>query len=83
MEIPAGFSIVDGKLTFTGEANHNTDKSYVVQLTTNMYGLKQASITGTSTFMLSSYPSDSPRARWINAFLSEITALSSFMLTIA
>jgi hypothetical protein len=42
MEVPAGFCIVDGKLSFSGEANRNIDKDYVLRLTKNMYGLKQA-----------------------------------------
>ncbi len=42
MEIPAGYGVQDGQLIFTGEANHNSDKTYVLQLLKNMYGLKQA-----------------------------------------
>jgi len=42
MEVPAGYSVLNGTLQFTGEANRNSDKSWVLQLTKNMYGLKQA-----------------------------------------
>ena len=42
MEDPAGYSMIDGMLQFTGEANQNLDKSWVLQLTKNMYALKQA-----------------------------------------
>jgi len=34
--------MIDGMLQFTGEANQNLDKSWVLQLTKNMYALKQA-----------------------------------------
>jgi hypothetical protein len=43
MEVPAGYSVLNGMLQFIGEANRNSDKSWVLQLTKNMYGLKQAS----------------------------------------
>jgi hypothetical protein len=42
MEVPAGFSIVDGNLQFTGETNKNINRDYVLRLTKNMYGLRQA-----------------------------------------
>lgn len=42
MEIPAGFHVIDGKLQFAGEHIKQTDKTYVLQLLKNMYGLKQA-----------------------------------------
>jgi hypothetical protein len=42
MEIPAGYSIIDGKLQFSGETHCNTDKSFVLKLLKNMYALKQA-----------------------------------------
>jgi histone deacetylase 1/2 len=42
MEIPAGFAIINSKLTFIGEGVKNTDKTYVLRLRKNMYGLKQA-----------------------------------------
>jgi len=42
MEVPAGYSVHDGKLAFSGETNRNTDKSFVLKLLKNIYGLKQA-----------------------------------------
>ncbi len=42
MEIPAGFRIVDGNLQFTGEAHKSTNHDFVLRLTKNMYGLRQA-----------------------------------------
>ncbi len=42
MEIPAGFHVVDGQLQFAGENFKQTDKTYVLKLLKNMYGLKQA-----------------------------------------
>jgi hypothetical protein len=42
MEIPAGFTVVDGTLHFTGEANKNTNRDLVLRLTKNMYGHCQA-----------------------------------------
>jgi hypothetical protein len=42
MEIPAGYSINDSQLVFTGEANKSTDKTYVLKLLRNRHGLKQA-----------------------------------------
>jgi len=42
LEIPAGYHVKDGNLTFAGETNKNHDKSHVLKLLKNMYGLKQA-----------------------------------------
>jgi hypothetical protein len=42
LEVPAGYRFVDGKLKFIGENNKNTDKTYVLNLLKNMYGLIQA-----------------------------------------
>jgi hypothetical protein len=42
MEVPAGYSIQNGELTFTGEGNKNVDLTWVLELQQNMYGLKQA-----------------------------------------
>jgi hypothetical protein len=42
MEIPAGFHVVNGALQFAGEHVKNNDKTYVLKLLKNMYGLKQA-----------------------------------------
>jgi hypothetical protein len=42
MEIPAGFQVVNGTLQFAGEQVKQTDKTYVLKLLKNMYGLKQA-----------------------------------------
>jgi hypothetical protein len=42
MEVPAGYQIKDRQLQFTGEASRNQDKSYVLKLLKNMYGLRQA-----------------------------------------
>jgi len=42
MEVPAGYSVLNSTLQFTGKANQNSDKSWVLQLTKNMYRLKQA-----------------------------------------
>jgi hypothetical protein len=42
MEIPAGFHIINDKLEFAGENATRSDKTYVLQLLKNMYGLKQA-----------------------------------------
>jgi hypothetical protein len=42
MEIPAGYTIQDNKLVFTGVHHKATDKTHVLKLLKNMYGLKQA-----------------------------------------
>jgi hypothetical protein len=42
MEIPAGYSIVNNVLTFTGEQQRHTERTHVLKLLKNMYGLKQA-----------------------------------------
>jgi hypothetical protein len=42
MKVPAGFSIIDGNLQFTGEANKSITHDYVLQLKKNIYGLKHA-----------------------------------------
>jgi hypothetical protein len=42
MEIPAGYQVVDGQLKFAGVHFKNSDKTYVLKLLKNMYGLKQA-----------------------------------------
>jgi hypothetical protein len=41
IEVPAGFQIINGKLTFVNEKATKTGKTYVLKLL-NMYGLKQA-----------------------------------------
>jgi len=42
MEIPAEYCIRNGKLVYHGADSKNVDKTYVLQLLKNMYGLKQA-----------------------------------------
>jgi hypothetical protein len=42
MEVPAGYQSINGQLQFTGEVSKNTDKSFVLKLLKNMYGLRQA-----------------------------------------
>jgi hypothetical protein len=42
MEIPAGYSIVNNVLTFTGDQQRRTERTHVLKLLKNMYGLKQA-----------------------------------------
>jgi histone deacetylase 1/2 len=42
MEVPAGFDVIDGVLTFVGESVKRTDRKHVLRLRKNMYGLKQA-----------------------------------------
>jgi hypothetical protein len=41
MEVPAGYSNQNGELTFTGEANKNAGRTWVLELKQKMYGLKQ------------------------------------------
>jgi hypothetical protein len=41
-EVPAGYDVVEGKLTFVGENHKSTEKQYALRLLRNMYGLKQA-----------------------------------------
>ncbi len=41
MEVPAGYDVVEGKLTFVGENHKSTEKQYAIRLLRNMYGLKQ------------------------------------------
>jgi hypothetical protein len=42
MEIPAGYTVQDNKLVFAGANHKASDKSYILKLLKNMYGLKQA-----------------------------------------
>jgi hypothetical protein len=42
MEILVGYSVQDGKLAVSGESHRNQDKTHVLKLLKNMYGLKQA-----------------------------------------
>lgn len=42
LEIPAGYHVQNGRLIFAGASSKNTDKTYVLKLLKNMYGLKQA-----------------------------------------
>jgi hypothetical protein len=42
MEVPAGFEVREGKLTFVGEHHKNTERTHALRLLRNMYGLKQA-----------------------------------------
>ncbi len=42
MEIPEGYGIQNGQVTFIGEGNRNQDKTHVLKLLMNLYGLKQA-----------------------------------------
>jgi hypothetical protein len=42
MTIPAGFTVIDGTLEFTGGNNKNTNSTYTLRIKCNMCGLKQA-----------------------------------------
>jgi len=42
MEILVGYSVQDGKLAVSGESHRNQDKTRILKLLKNMYGLKQA-----------------------------------------
>jgi len=42
LEIPAGYHVQNGRLIFAGASSKNTDKTYILKLLKNMYGLKQA-----------------------------------------
>jgi hypothetical protein len=42
MTIPAGFTVIDGTLEFTGGNNKNTNSTFALRIKRNMYGLKQA-----------------------------------------
>jgi len=70
MEIPAGYCIRNGKLVYHGADTKNIDKTYVLQLLKNMYGLKQAGYRTTRKLMSSSR-SGSSKAMWTNTSLSD------------
>jgi hypothetical protein len=42
MEIPAQYTVQDNQLVFTGAHHKATDKTHIIKLLKNMYGLKQA-----------------------------------------